>query len=166
MTREDIELLREPSSVVRINKLRDIHHIIARLIVTGMSNNEIAAEVGYTPSRISILRTSPAMQELIAKYRADDNTEWRIKRDEYYDDIVRAGRKAWRQINDTLDEAEDTGERIPLRELRAIADSSGDRVGYHKRTANLNVNVDFASKLEAAISRSRAVRQIDIESAE
>ena len=80
MVREDLETLRQPSARVRISKLRDQHHIMARLFVSGLSNEVIAGETGYSISRVAILRNSPAMQELVAKYRADDHDEWRKSR--------------------------------------------------------------------------------------
>ena len=71
MVRSDIESLRQPSARARIKNLRDSHHIMARLIVSGLSLAEIAEEVGYTVARISVLRNSPAMIELCERYRAD-----------------------------------------------------------------------------------------------
>ena len=67
MTKDDIEALRQPSSRVRLQKLRDSHHIIARLLVSGLTNREVAQETGYSETRLSIIKSSPAMQELIAR---------------------------------------------------------------------------------------------------
>ena len=67
MTKSDLEALRQPSSRVRLLKLRDAHHIIARLSVLGLTNREIAAETGYSEARISIIKGAPAMIELIEK---------------------------------------------------------------------------------------------------
>ena len=50
-----------------------------------------------------------------------------------------------------------------LKTLLAVADSSADRVGYHKRSTKENINVDFAARLEAAITRSRSVKVIEHE---
>lgn len=165
MTKADIQSLREPSARVRITKLRDSHHIIARLIVCGLTTKEIAAEVGYSETRVSVLRNSPAMVELVSRYRADDHEEWRKHRDSYYDSVREAGAKSWRKILDKLD-ADDDNEvtEIPLRDLLKIADSSADRVGYHRKSTKENINIDFAARLETAITRSRQVRVIDHES--
>lgn len=159
MTRDDIESLRQPSARVRLAKLRDSHHIMARLIVSGLSLAEIAAETGYSQTRISMLRNAPAMVELCARYRADDHTEWRKSRDATYDYIHAAGVKAWRQINDALEDEDDP---LPVTTLLKIADSSSDRVGYHRKSTKENINIDFAARLEAAIDRSRQVTEIDV----
>lgn len=156
MTRDDVQFLREKSAVAPIKKLRESHHIVARLLASGMKVNEVAVHVGYTATRVSMLANSPAVKELVAKYRASDDESWRKSRDEYYEAVHSAGTKAWRQINDQLDDVTDETP-LPLRDLLRIADSSADRVGYHKRSTKENINIDFAARLEAAISRSTRV---------
>ena len=67
--------------------------------------------------------------------------------------------KALRTINEHFDKADEDGELIPLsRALSVFADTS-DRVGLIKKSVSMNVNVDFAAKLEAA--RHRSARVID-----
>ena len=162
MTKDDIEALRQPSSRVRLKKLRDSHHVIARLIVSGLSNREVAQRAGYSETRVSIIKQSPAMQELIARYRADDDASWREARDEFYDDVHLAGRSAWRKVNEIF-EADDALEQteIPLATLLKVASDASDRVGYHKRSTKENFNIDFAARLELAISRSARVITTD-----
>lgn len=158
MTKDDIEALRQPSSRVRLQKLRDSHHIIARLLVSGLSNREVAQETGYSETRLSIIKSSPAMQELIARYRADDDSAWREKRDTFYDYVHSASAKAWRKINEVLDaDDENSSTEIPVDKLLKIASDGSDRVGYHKRSTKENINIDFAARLELAISRSARV---------
>ena len=156
MVREDLEALRTPSARVRIAKLRDSHHIMARLIVSGLSLAEIAAETGYSICRVSTLKGSPAMIELCARYRADEDETWKGRRDERYESILAAGTKAWRQINDALDE----DDPLPVATLLKIADSSSDRVGYHRKSTKENLNFDFAARLEQAIEK-RKILQIE-----
>lgn len=158
MTKDDIEALRQPSARVRLKRIRDNHHIIARLIVSGLTNREIAHETGYSEVRISIIKSAPAMVELIAKYRADDDQSWREKRDTFYDYVHSASAKAWRKINEVLDADDDLPEtEIPIDKLLKIASDGSDRVGYHKKSTKENINIDFAARLELAISRSARV---------
>ena len=151
----DLEALRPHSARQRLAKLRESHHIIARLLASGLTHREVAHEAGYNHSRVSILAADPSMKELISTYRAEDTEAWRESRDEYYERIHRVGAKALRQVEDQLDDADEDGTAIPINRLLAIADSASDRIGYQKRTTNVNVNVDFAKNLEAAIARSR-----------
>lgn len=161
MVRADIESLRQPSARVRLKKISDSHHIIARLFVSGLSLAEIAAETGYSQQRISLLRGAPAMQELIARYRADDHDEWRKSRDATYEYMHRVRVKAIRIMEDALDEDEVS----PTFALK-VFDSVADRTNYHRKSTKENINIDFAARLEAAIDRSRSVPILDLEPAE
>ncbi len=164
MIRTDLEALRQPSARPVISKLRDAHHIMARLLVSGLSVTEVAAECGYSVARVSTLKSSPAMVELMDSYRAEDNDSWRKGRDQYYDYTREIGLKAARKIAERLDADDDNSvSEIPLRDLLKIYDSSADRVGYHRKSTKENVNINFAARLEAAIDRSRKVAVIDVE---
>lgn len=146
----------------KLSRVREVHHSMAKMFVAGLNNNEVAERLGYSISRVSIIRNSPAFQELIARYREVDNTAWVAQRDDYWEDIRAAGRRSIRKIIERLD-ADDDNEvtEIPLRDLLKIHDSTADRVGYHRKSTKENINIDFAARLEAAISRSRKVLLID-----
>lgn len=157
MVRGDIESLRQPSARARITKLRDSHHIMARLIVSGLSVAEIAEETGYTQARVSVLRNSPAMQELCARYRDDDHIEWKKSRDATYEYMHRIRVKTLRIIEDALDEEDPPA----LINTLKIFDSVADRTNYHRKSTKENINIDFAAKLEAAIHRSTKILEIE-----
>jgi len=152
MVRADLELLRQPSARARIAKLRDSHHIMARLFVSGLTLAEVASETGYSIARVSVLRGSPAMQELIAKYRDDDHDEWRKHRDGTYEYMHRVRMKAVRLIEDALDEDE-----VKPEFALKVFDSMADRTEYHRKSTKENINIDFAARLEVAIARSAKV---------
>jgi len=155
LERSDLAFLQQKSARPTIKNLRDSHHIVARLLASGMSYTEIARESGRSISNVSLLASSPAMQELVASYRADEDQSWRESRDEFYGLIHNNGLKAARQISDQLDEADDEGaSRIPINRLLAIVSDTSDRVGYNKKSTTMNINVDFAKRLEDARRRS------------
>lgn len=162
MVPADMDLLRNKTAKVVIKKIRDNHHVIARLFAEGMKSNEVAAAVGMTPTRVSALRNCPAMEDLVARYRNMETEDWREERDFARQRIVAARDKAWRMINEQLDDADEAGEVIPINKLLAIADSAADRTGLHRKTATQNVNIDFAVNLEKAIARAKQVTTIDI----
>ena len=56
----------KPPAVV---KLRATHHMLARLLATGMKPGEAAIAAGLSPSRVSILQSDPAFMDLIAVYQ-------------------------------------------------------------------------------------------------
>lgn len=157
LTEADLEYLRQPSARNRILKLKDSHHNVARLLATGMTQIAVADATGYSIVRINTLALDPSVQELIAHYRAMITEEWREAQDELQRSIVQNATKAERMIGDRLDEADANGETLPMRELIALTSDRYDRIGYGKKNMNLNVNVDFAAKLEAAINRTKKV---------
>lgn len=164
MVRDDLQTLREKSSRPVIRRIREAHHIIARLDVTGLTLREIADQTGYSLNRLSTIRSAPAYKELVARYRGDETQAWRKERDEYYEYVKRVGLKSIRKLEEKLD-ADDENEvsEIPYRELLRIADSTSDRIGYHRKSTKENINIDFAARLEAAFSRSRTVKVIEHE---
>lgn len=156
-TRADVAGLAEDKPAHRISRLRDSHHNVAKALASGMSLTAAAAFCGYSVGRLQMLRGDPAFEELVAKYREIDMKLWTEKRDQYHETMSSVGRKAWRQIEEQLDDADESQEPIPLTILTKIAADASDRVGYMKKSATLNVNVDFAARLESAIARSRKV---------
>jgi hypothetical protein len=63
----------EPSPIKRIT---DRHHLLARLLASGTPEAEAAAITGYDNSRVSVLKNSPAFQELLALYQAEAKREF------------------------------------------------------------------------------------------
>lgn len=159
MNKSDIESLRQPSARTRLQNIKDVHHIIARLTVSGLSLNEIAAEVGYSIGRISIIRNSPAMEELIARYRGQVDESWRRQWDADQEAMTSVRRKSLRIIEDYLDDHEENP--VPIAAALKAYDSTADRSGYHRKTTKENININFAASLEEAISRSRKVIEGD-----
>ena len=75
----------------------------------------------------------------------------------YYENELASLNIAARMKRDYLEELDEAGERPTLRELHLITSDGQDRFGITKKSTNVNVNVDFAAKLEAAIARSKEV---------
>lgn len=157
MTPEDLEFLRHRSVGPRLKRLRDTHHAVARLIAVGKRIGEVAFLTGFSTQRVGTLLKDPAFIELVERYRGDVNESWREGVDEYQQMAMRNMAIAERQLTDRLEAADDAGETLPTRELIAITADRADRFGYGKRSTQLNVNVDFAAKLERAINRSKTI---------
>ena len=157
MTRDDVQHLREKSSLTVIKRLRESHHNIARLAATGMSNKDIALRCGFSANRVSALRNAPAMVELIAHYQSMVTESWLDTIDGFNFITTQNMLIASRQVSDTLEAADEAGEPLPIRELMAIISDGADRTGYGKKSTVLNVNVDFAARLERAIAATRTI---------
>lgn len=157
LVRDDLEVLREPRAKNTVAKLRDPHHRVARLIASGLRRGEVVARSGYSYQRVFLLEADPSFQELVAQYRKEVTQAWLDGVDDFYELATSNMLKAERQIAEKLEEADEKGELLPTRDLIAISRDAADRFGYGKKSTNLNVNVDFAAKLEQAIKRSGKV---------
>lgn len=157
LSQQDVATL-EHGAPPAAKALRDSHHRLARMIALGLRGDELLEASGYGSGRISVLRADPAFQDLIAHYRNMVNEGFLEGADEYYRTVSANRTIAARRINDKLTEDD---EDIPLRTLLAIHSDAADRTGYPKRSVAVNVNVDFAAKLEKAVQRSKTVRQIE-----
>ena len=161
LSRDDLAILREKRADITIKNLRDTHHRLARLVAMGLRNDELIELSGYTYTRIHQLRHDPAFQELVAqKRKIVDEAFWR-QQDEFAALATANMRRAETMLSDKLEAAEESGEFLPTRDLIAITEGRMDRFGYGKTRLNVNVNADFAAKLEAAKARISSARTID-----
>lgn len=157
LTREDLEMIREKRTTPIVEKFRDPHHHVARLIAAGLRLDEVAERSGYSYARIATLSADPTFQQLIAEKRKDVDRAFIESQDDYYRLASSNMLKAERQLSERLDKADEDNELLPVRDLISISRDAADRFGYGKKTTNVNLNVDFAARLEAAAARSTKV---------
>lgn len=141
--------------------LREVHHRVARLFAMGLRQTEIRELTGYAANRISMLYNAPTFRALVESYKADVTEEWKDEVRGYYAEADRIRTAALRMMAEQLDNAAETGEQVPMGTLLKIHDSLADRTGYPKRKESVNLNIDFASKLERAMQRSSKVIELD-----
>lgn len=162
LTRDDLLLLKqdettrtERAKVGVVQKLKDHHHRLARLVASGLRTHEIMERAGVSYTRFITIRKDPAFIELVAKYRGKVDEAWAREQDAYANVAVSNMLKAEVMLAEKLEIAEEEGIPLPTRDLIAISRDAADRFGYGKRNMNLNVNVDFAAQLEKTIARSK-----------
>lgn len=157
LTREDLNGLVAKRTEFGSNtqRLRESHHYVARLVALGQKDKAIAERTGYSANRVSQLRKSPAFQQLVSRYREMVDNEFVENVDEYMRLAVGNMIAAERHIADHISEADEANELIPIKTALAISRDAADRFGYGKKTTQVNVNVDFAARLEAARRRSQ-----------
>jgi hypothetical protein len=158
LARADLSALLEKRPPTQLKAVTDKHHRIARAVAAGLSNLDVAAICGITANRVSMLKADPAFIELAAHYRGLVTADYVQATDSYLDVLLSNKLKAEVMIGDRLDEAIDSGETLPIRSLMDISRDAADRTGHGKVQTNMNVNVDFAAKLEAARRRSSQAR--------
>lgn len=157
LTEVDLELLRQPSAGTRLAKIRDSHHMVARLMASGLKLWEVAQRTGFSVARLSVLSKDPSIIELVAHYRNLVTEDWRENVDSIIEDNLAALRLSSRMLRDRLEDADEGEAEVSTKELIAIKADAADRFGYGKKTHNTNVNIDFAANLEAAIARTKKV---------
>jgi len=155
LTRAEVDGLTERPKLPVVQRIRDTHHMVARLFAMGLSNTEVAARTGFSVNRVSMFRTDPAMENLTIEYRVN-----------LVDPAVAAGLQEFAQLgsknlvtfqrmmSDHLEELEEVGERPSLRDMIAGTADLADRFGFPKRSINTQVNLDFATQLDKAIHMS------------
>jgi hypothetical protein len=146
-----------------LQRIKERHRLLAKYIAAGLTRNEIAARLDYTPERVGQLSLDPAMQNLVAQFRNHDH----VREMAGFDEIallrsvsVQNALRSAMAMQDTLNYYEDADERMPVRESAKIFELSADRVGFGKHATNINVNVDFAAQLDQAIDRSRSAKLV------
>jgi hypothetical protein len=102
------------------------------------------------------------MRQLVAEKQSMLDAEYAQHADAVVDYLRSNALKAQAMLSDKLDEAAEKGEYLPTRDLLGIAELGLDRTGYGKVNKNLNVNVDFAARLEAARQRSERAPELRI----
>lgn len=124
----DLELLSLPmaaaSTPAQLKKITDRHHSLARLLAAGTPEGEAAMIVGYDQSRVSILKNSPAFQELLALYRAEVKREFAS----VLDHMAGLSRDALLELRDRLEDSPDkfTNQEL-LKTITELTDRSIDR---------------------------------------
>ena len=122
------------SEAPSLAKLRQIHHEIARLLASGLSEADVAASTGYSLSRISILKSDPSFKELLAYYAA--------RSEEVFIDVRKRlamlGTDAVAELQDRLDFKSDS---LTNTQLIEITKATLDRAGFNPVAKTESVSV-------------------------
>ena len=141
-------------AVNRLAKLRDTHHALARALASGMTNDQAALASGYTPVRVSILKADPAFQELVSYYRENLDVV-------YADLHARMSSFSIDLLEELRSRFEDNPDEMSSPFLKELMTVLADRTGYGVKTTQVNVNIDLASRLEAARARAETPKVIE-----
>jgi hypothetical protein len=162
LTREDMLRLqdkRPPQG--RPKQMREQHHRLARLVAAGLRNEEILSLTGYSYNRLRQLREDPAFQELVSQYKDKVDEAFARGVDEFFYTSTSNMLRAERMIEEHLDDADESGEKVSLKTLMALTADRADRFGYSKKVVNRNENVDFAKMMEQIARASGKSNVID-----
>jgi hypothetical protein len=138
---EDLGLLETDlgSKPAPIARIRDSHHALARVMAGGVSNAEASAITGYSPSRISILKSDPTFKELLEFYR--ERTEA-----VFIDVVERLKLLSLDAVQELSDRLHDAGATIKTGDLIEIAKFGADRSGHGPLTKHLEANLVLSAE--------------------
>lgn len=142
MNEADLEIMATVpagSKPIAVKRLTDRHHALARLLAAGTPEGEAAMILNYDLSRVSILKNSPAFQELVALYRSEVNREFAS----VLDHMAGISRDALVILRDRMEDNED---RFSNNELMKIATDFTDRtVGKDLDTAKMPTVIELVA---------------------
>ena len=136
-----------------IDRGRESHHAVARMVAAGMSWGMIRRNTGYTYRRLAILANSPSFQELVGVYSKRYGEKFDEAVDAYTDASIGNMLRSELTVTDHFEAAEAAGELIPIMVANRISQDRADRFGYSKHVKHEHTH-DFAALLDRAIERS------------
>lgn len=159
ITEADVALLATERGIASkpLQRLRDAHHAIARLVAMGRPGHEIATVTGYSQSRISILKSDPAFQDLVAHYRAQVEE---VDLELYSNGAAKLAAVRDDAVEELHSRLLDEPESFKAGDLLEIVKITADRSGLGPATksTNVNLNVDLAAQIAAARQREERLR--------
>jgi len=121
-----------------LKRITDRHHALARLLASGTPEGEAAIILNYDVSRISILKHSPAFQELLQLYRSEVDREFATT----LDHMSGMTRDALVELRERL---EDEPEKFSNRELLSIVTDMVDRADVDGGDAKLPTRIEIVA---------------------
>ena len=140
----------------QVGRIWERHQEIARLILLGMKNKEIAERLGVTPAMVSYTRNSPVIREKLGIMAgARDASAIDLSRE-----IKMKAPKALKILEQVLDGEEGTLGELASPSLRVkVASEWLDRAGYpaQKNVQNMHLHAHFTSEeIEELKRRAKA----------
>jgi len=130
-----------------LKKITDRHHMLARLLASGMSEEEAAIHTGYSLSRVSILKNSRAFIEVQNLYREQANEEFFS----VFDHMAGLSRDALLQLRERIEESPD---RISTTDLLKIVDSMTEKAIDNPRDKVLPTVIELVAPENGSSSLS------------
>lgn len=129
---------------------------MARLIAEGHGTSDVAAMLGYSISRVSILKSDPAFADLVEFYRSEMQSTSIDALREFHARAVTARNLALEVV---IDKLEDEPEKVSIDEAMDVATKLADRTGSGPTTKTQSVNV-VMSYADALAARRRRTSEL------
>lgn len=145
------QISHKPAGQISLAKLRDSHHQIARLLARGLKNHEVSAITGFSPVRISTLRSDSAFIELLEFYRN--------QADEVNADILgRMKLLSAEALSELTSRIIDNPETMTNRELLELGKLVLDRTGHgavtkaETKSVEMHLTPEFLKELKGRVN--------------
>ena len=143
-----------PSAVPGVQavlRIKARHFALAKALAEGIEPAVAAAITGYAPGTVSQLCQDPTFQNLIASYRQDIEGEYVNVHQKLATLTVTA-------MDELQERIENNPEEVKTTVLTDIMTKGLDRIGHGPTSkTDVNVNVNLASRLEAARKRIKII---------
>ena len=151
------------SKTPALKRISERHHALARTLASGVTSGEAAIICRYDISRVSILQSDPAFQELVEFYRGEVIDKYLGLHEQLAGLASDAAELIADQIENDLQLPLEE-RKVSLGQLMEVTKLAADRTGHGPQTSqtSVNINVDMAARLQAARQRVQA-RQALIE---
>lgn len=142
-----------PQAAEVVQRIRNSHHGLARLIAEGRKSGDIQAITGYSAGHISRLSADPAFIELVEHYRTSINAEYVS----VHAQLAGLAADTVQELHERLREKPDEFTVAQLTEMaKAVLDRSG--FGPTKTVNNNNLNAQVGPEMLASV-REQARQQ-------
>lgn len=141
------------SAPAPLQRLRSTHHRLAQLVAEGMKAAEISLITGYSQSRISILKSDPAFQELVSHYENQKDAVFLDVQERLAD----LGLTATEELRERLEESP---ESFTVKELLEVQASALDRSVAPKKSSmktETNVTLSWAQLVEETWKKDKTI---------
>lgn len=159
LTPEDLALLDAPRQTFSpLKDIRERHHALARILVSGATAHQASMLTGFTAVRVNQLQHDPAFRELLAHYRSVTTEEF-VEQGGLWAGVTKDALVMLRE------QMEESPEEFSPAMLLKIATSGADRTGHgptSNQTQNVNVTFGMAERMERARARLAESKVIDV----
>lgn len=154
LTEAEVPTRGRPKGSTTVDKIREVHHFVARMVAKGHKPAEIARVINRSAPTVRNMLANPAMADLVAGYQDEHFAEAENELDYRTELEKQISVLGLERIRDKLADPECD---MPIAQVIKAVDSANDRTGLGKQETRVNLNVDLGAKLDRATKAKRGL---------
>lgn len=140
----------------QLQRIRAIHHQIARMMASGCANVEVSAATGMNQTYLSVLRADPGFQELLSHYEEQENDTWQNVRQQ----AAMLGMTATQELQGRLmNDPERISTKDLLNVMTAGLDYGGQKPAERSEVAHLHTTAEEISRIKQGRKENVSIRR-------